>query len=50
MLILTHDSETGVPRLMIQNPYGKAWIGRYRGLDEHFRHENEVHNWRLWVQ
>jgi len=50
MLILTHDSETGAPRLMIQNPYGKAWIGRYRGLNEHFRHINEVHNWRLWVQ
>ena len=50
MLILTHEPDTGAPRLIIQNPYAKAWIRRYRRLDEHFRPEKEVHNWRLWVE
>ena len=50
MLILTHEPETGAPRLIIQNPYAKAWIGRYRRLNEHFRHENEVHNCKMWVE
>jgi hypothetical protein len=34
MLILTHEPETGAPGLIIQNPYAKAWIGRYRRLNE----------------
>jgi hypothetical protein len=50
MLILTHEPETGAPRLIVCNPYAVAWIGPYRRLNEHFRPENEVHNWKLWVQ
>jgi hypothetical protein len=50
MLILTHDDETGAPRILIRNPYAKAWIGRYRRFDEHLRPTNEVHNWKMWVQ
>jgi hypothetical protein len=50
MLILTHEPETGAPRLMIRNPYAKAWISPYRRLNEHLRHINEVHNWRMWVE
>jgi hypothetical protein len=50
MFILTHDSETGAPRLIIQNPFAKAWISRYRRFNEHLRPINEVHNWRLWVE
>ena len=50
MLSLHHEPDTGAPRLLIRNPYGKAWIGRYRRLNEHWQPVNEVHNWRLWVQ
>jgi hypothetical protein len=50
MLILTHEPETGAPRLIISNPFAKAWISPYRRLNEHFRHVNEVHDWRMWVE
>jgi hypothetical protein len=50
MLTLHHDIETRAPRLMIRNPYVKAWISPYRRLNEHLRRINEVHDWRLWVE
>jgi hypothetical protein len=50
MLTLAHDPETGAPRLIIRNSYAAAWISPYRRLTPDFRHKNEVHDWRLWVQ
>ena len=50
MLILTHEPDAGAPRLIIQNPYAKAWISPYRRLNDHFRPIHELHNWKLWVQ
>ena len=55
MLTLHHDIETGQTRLLIENPFAKAWISHYRRLTLHpltsdFRHERDVPNWRLYVQ
>lgn len=55
MLSLIHDNDTGQQRLLIENPFAKAWIGHYQRLSidlitGEFRHEQDVHNWRLYVQ
>ncbi len=55
MLTLTRDNETGEPRLLIENPYAKAWISHHYRLTVDmltgdFRHERDGHNWRLYVE
>ena len=50
MLTFHHDSETGHARLLIQNPFARAWISPDRRRTPDIRHAAELHDWRLWVQ
>src|ERR671926_149018 len=50
MLSLHDDKETGQVRLVIRNPFAKAWIMHYPRLTEDFRRIEEPHDWRLYVQ
>ena len=55
MLTLTRDIDTGQQRLLIENPFAKAWISYHYRLSVHmvtgeFRHEQDGLNWRLYVE
>src|SRR5919206_415182 len=50
MLFINHDTATGQVRLIIRNPFAKAWIMHYPRLTEDFRRIEEPHDWRLYVQ
>ena len=50
MLFINHDTATGQVRLIIRNPFAKAWIMHYPRLTEDFRHVEEPHDWRLYVR